>query len=95
MYGQKIYPWAQPIKKMKGKVVILAGGSGGLGSAVAEMVAGRGGVPVIGCLKNRDRADDLARGLREKYGIVPPGCRRGYPRFIDEAALVGRSPQCR
>ena len=48
---------------MKGKSVILAGGSGGLGATVARAVAERGGVPVIGCRQNRERADVLARSL--------------------------------
>src|SRR5262245_36186618 len=58
--------------RMKGKSVILAGGSGGLGSAVAEGLAERGAIPVIGCKSNRDRADALARTLKDKYGVVTP-----------------------
>ncbi|HYR86947.1 MAG TPA: SDR family oxidoreductase [Terriglobia bacterium] len=57
---------------MKGKVIILAGGSGGLGTAVAQNIASRGGVPVIGCLSHRERADNLARTLLEKYGVRAP-----------------------
>jgi NAD(P)-dependent dehydrogenase (short-subunit alcohol dehydrogenase family) len=57
---------------MKGRVVILAGGSGGLGSAVAEAVAARGGIPVIGCKTNRDRASAVAQTILEKYGISAP-----------------------
>ena len=57
---------------MKGKAIILAGGSGGLGSAVAEAIAKQGGVPVIGYLSNRVRADELARNIFEKYGIRAP-----------------------
>src|SRR5947209_6302349 len=57
---------------MKGKSFILAGGSGGLGSAVARAIAERGGVPVIGCRTNRDRAETLARGLTERYGVPAP-----------------------
>ncbi len=57
---------------MKGKSIILAGGSGGLGSAAAEAIASRGGIPVVGCRGNRDRADRLARALLAKYGIAAP-----------------------
>src|ERR1051326_7828318 len=57
---------------MRGKSIILAGGSGGLGTAVAEAIAQRGAIPVIGCKSNRDRADALAASLREKYGIGAP-----------------------
>ena len=56
---------------MKGKAIILAGGSGGLGCAAAEMVAARGAIPVIGCLRNRERADALAERLSERYGVAP------------------------
>jgi NAD(P)-dependent dehydrogenase (short-subunit alcohol dehydrogenase family) len=57
---------------MKGKAVILAGGSGGLGSAVAAAVAERGGIPVIGCKSNRDRAQTVAGEILAKYGIEAP-----------------------
>lgn len=57
---------------MKGKGVILAGGSGGLGVAVAEALAARGAIPVIGCRANRERADHLARRLLEMHGIKSP-----------------------
>lgn len=57
---------------MDGKTVILAGGSGGLGTAVAEAVASQSGIPVIGCLQNRKRAATLSRRLRDRYGVKAP-----------------------
>jgi NAD(P)-dependent dehydrogenase (short-subunit alcohol dehydrogenase family) len=57
---------------MKGKSVILAGGSGGLGAAVAEALADRGAIPIIGCRSNRERADALARNIFDKYDIRAP-----------------------
>jgi NAD(P)-dependent dehydrogenase (short-subunit alcohol dehydrogenase family) len=57
---------------MKGKAVILAGGSGGLGAAVAEMVAACGAVPVVGYLRDRNRANALAARLGEQYGVAAP-----------------------
>jgi len=45
------------------KTVILAGGAGGLGGAVARLTAERGFQPVIGYLRNRDRASALGREL--------------------------------
>jgi 3-oxoacyl-[acyl-carrier protein] reductase len=57
---------------MKGKTVILAGGSGGLGIAVAEALAERGAIPIIGCRANRERADKLAERLLEMHGIRSP-----------------------
>ena len=57
-------------ENLKGKTVILAGGSGGLGSATAEGLAQRGAIPVIGYLQRRERAEDLAARLSETYGVA-------------------------
>lgn len=57
---------------LKGRAIILAGGSGGLGGAVAYDLAARGAIPVIGCKSNRGRADDLARDIWETHRIVAP-----------------------
>ena len=45
------------------RTLILAGGSGGLGSAVARLASERGFKPVIGYLRNKDRAEALAAEL--------------------------------
>ena len=80
---------------MKGKTVILAGGSGGLGAAVATDLAARGAIPVIGCKSNRARAEALARTIFDKYGLRPPvvvGDILENPvrqALIDEALRVG------
>ena len=80
---------------MKHKSVILAGGSGGLGAAVAGSLCERGAIPVIGYFRNRERAEALASRLSATYGIgipVIPGdilsssIRR---RLVDEAQRVG------
>ncbi len=52
--------------------MILAGGSGGLGVAVAEGLANVGAIPVIGYLRNRERAEGLRRRLSEKCGVAVP-----------------------
>jgi NAD(P)-dependent dehydrogenase (short-subunit alcohol dehydrogenase family) len=57
---------------MKGKTVILAGGSGGLGAAVAEMLAQQGAIPVIGYLQNRARADSLSKKISSEHGFPVP-----------------------
>jgi NAD(P)-dependent dehydrogenase (short-subunit alcohol dehydrogenase family) len=57
---------------MKGKTVILAGGAGGLGASVAEQLAERGAIPVIGCRTNVERAELLAKRLSTKYGVRVP-----------------------
>jgi len=45
------------------KTVILAGGSGGLGSAVSRSITEQGFKPIIGYLKNAERASALASEL--------------------------------
>jgi NAD(P)-dependent dehydrogenase (short-subunit alcohol dehydrogenase family) len=45
------------------KTLIVAGGSGGLGSAVARLAAARGYRPVIGYLRQHERAEALASEL--------------------------------
>jgi 3-oxoacyl-[acyl-carrier protein] reductase len=57
---------------VKGRTVILAGGSGGLGSAVAAHVASRGGHPVIGCRSNESAARALSREIESRYGVRAP-----------------------
>ena len=57
---------------MKGRSIILAGGSGGLGAVLAESLAERGAIPVIGCRNNRERADALANTLSQRFGIRVP-----------------------
>ena len=57
---------------MKGKTVILAGGSGGIGAAVADLVASRGGIPVIGCFHNPERARELARDIQSRHAVHVP-----------------------
>ena len=54
---------------MEGKTVILAGGSGGLGSALANFVAARGARPIIGCFRDPDRARQLAREVESRHGV--------------------------
>jgi NAD(P)-dependent dehydrogenase (short-subunit alcohol dehydrogenase family) len=58
--------------QFNGKTIILAGGSGGLGAAVAESLAEKGAIPVIGYFRNRERANGLAKRLLDAYGIRVP-----------------------
>jgi NAD(P)-dependent dehydrogenase (short-subunit alcohol dehydrogenase family) len=80
---------------MKGKAIILAGGPGGLGSTVAEQLASQGAIPVIGYLKNRERAESLAKRLFEKYSVRVPvvggdiGAASTRQQLLDEARNAG------
>jgi len=83
------------MQTMNGKVVILAGGAGGLGPAVAEILAERGAIPVIGYLRNRERAETLASRLKQRHGIQIPLVSGDIldasvrERLIDEAQRAG------
>jgi NAD(P)-dependent dehydrogenase (short-subunit alcohol dehydrogenase family) len=57
---------------MKGQTVILAGGSGGIGAALADWVASRGGIPVIGCRSNAERARSLAARIEQRHAVAAP-----------------------
>jgi NAD(P)-dependent dehydrogenase (short-subunit alcohol dehydrogenase family) len=80
---------------MKGKSIILAGGSGGLGAPVAEALCARGAIPIIGCHRNRDRADALAARLLKEFGAAVPVVSGDIldvsvrARLIDEAQRAG------
>jgi NAD(P)-dependent dehydrogenase (short-subunit alcohol dehydrogenase family) len=74
---------------MKPKTVIFAGGSGGLGAAAARAAAAQGFLPVIGYLRNRERAEALAQELQTAAvggDIAEPEVRR---RLIEAAARAG------
>lgn len=71
------------------RTIILAGGSGGLGSAVARLAAERGYKPVIGYLRNHDRAVALAAELNAPAvaGDLADAAVRG--RLIEAALAAG------
>jgi NAD(P)-dependent dehydrogenase (short-subunit alcohol dehydrogenase family) len=71
------------------KSILLAGGSGGLGAVVSRAVKAAGYRPVIGYLRNRERAEALARELGTVAvggDITEEGVRR---RLIEEAGSAG------
>jgi 3-oxoacyl-[acyl-carrier protein] reductase len=80
---------------LQGKTIILAGGSGGLGAAIAESLAERGAIPVLGYFRNFERAESLARRLSEKHGVRVPAVGGDIldvsvrQRLIDEAQGAG------
>ena len=79
----------------KGKAIILSGGSGGLGAAVAESLVQKGAIPVVGYLRNRERAESLANRLSSQYGINIPAVSGDIlesavrQRLIEEAQRAG------
>ena len=74
---------------MAKRSIIFAGGSGGLGAAAARAAAAQGDCPVIGYLRNRERAELLATDL----GSVAVGgdiLDTAVRKTLIEAALRGK-----
>ncbi len=57
-----------PRDTLRGRVLLLAGGSGGLGAATAVLAAAEGARLVIGYRSKRARAEQLQESLAERYG---------------------------
>ncbi len=51
--------WPMPESVLKGREIVLAGGSGGLGAASSELLAAEGARLVVSYRSNRQRADRL------------------------------------
>ena len=86
-----------PSNTLAGKVVLLAGGTGGLGAATAFLLAREGALVVIGFRSNRSRAESLRNAL------APSGARIELvegdltdpdvpERYIRQATMLG--PLC-
>lgn len=74
---------------LKDRTVILVGGSGGLGSAVARRIAAAGGSAVIGCRRNRERAESLGQEIGAPVvvgDVVEEETRR---RLVETASVTG------
>ncbi len=55
-------------RPLAGRVVLVAGGTGGLGSATAALLARSGAIVVAGFLKDRGRALALKQAVESRYG---------------------------
>jgi NAD(P)-dependent dehydrogenase (short-subunit alcohol dehydrogenase family) len=55
-------------RTLAGKVILLPGGAGGLGSALMALLLREGAIPVVGYRRNRERAERFKKALMEKYG---------------------------
>jgi 3-oxoacyl-[acyl-carrier protein] reductase len=53
---------------LRDRLVLVAGGTGGLGSAVSALLARDGARVIAGFLRNRPRAQKLRQRIRELYG---------------------------
>jgi len=64
----RAYRYEFPQKTLAGKTVVVVGGTGGLGAATVSLLAAEGARLVVGYRANRERAESLARAMREQYG---------------------------
>lgn len=55
---------------LKGKVAVVIGGSGDIGAAVSEQLAGGGATTVVTYVKDADAAEQVVRRLGEQGGIA-------------------------
>ena len=60
-----------PERTLAGLVVIVAGGTGGLGAATAALLVREGAHVVVGFRSNRERAEALRWAMREQFGETP------------------------
>lgn len=81
------YPFEFPERPLAGRVIALAGGTGGLGAATAELLARQGSRIILGYRANHPRAHALAQYLQQRYGcplqlvagaIEDPATRQAY-----------------
>jgi NAD(P)-dependent dehydrogenase (short-subunit alcohol dehydrogenase family) len=56
-----------PEKKLAGKTVIVAGGTGGLGSALVALLAREGATLIVGYRWNRERAESVRKAIQEQF----------------------------
>jgi NAD(P)-dependent dehydrogenase (short-subunit alcohol dehydrogenase family) len=80
-------------KSLAGRVVLVPGGAGGLGAAIAALLVQDGAIPVVGYRSNKGNALALQQKLQDLYGglvhlvegdVADPEARRRYV----EAALA-------
>lgn len=80
---------------LRGRVVVVAGGTGGLGGAAVALLAHEGARLVVGYRTDRARAEALRRSIAEQFGQGPifvegdlalPEVRRAY---LDAAQTMG------
>jgi NAD(P)-dependent dehydrogenase (short-subunit alcohol dehydrogenase family) len=89
-----------PERTLKGKTVIVAGGSGGLGAATVALLAREGAHLIVGYRANRERAEALRRSIESSFrsaislvagDIAAPEVRRAFLAAVDNtgAPLAG------
>ncbi len=78
-------------RPLAGRVILLAGGTGGLGAATAALLITEGAYPILGYRENKGRADLVQQRLQDLYagpvGLVQGDIREAADRkrYIDHA----------
>ncbi|HEU0005704.1 MAG TPA: SDR family oxidoreductase [Terriglobia bacterium] len=82
------------LRPMEGKVILIPGGTGGLGACLMALLLSEGAVPVAGYRSNRTRAEFVKASLESKLGgtvhlvegdVTEEDARR---RYLEEAATL-------
>ena len=91
-YSEYRYDFSR--KALAGRVVLVAGGAGGLGAAISALLLQDGAIPVVGYRSNKGHALAFQQKLQDNYGglvqlvegdLVDPEARR---RYVDAALAV-------
>jgi len=81
-------------RPLAGRVILLAGGTGGLGAATAALLVTEGAYPILGYHTNRGRAELVQQRLQDTYsgpvGLIQSDIREetGRKRFVADALRV-------
>jgi NAD(P)-dependent dehydrogenase (short-subunit alcohol dehydrogenase family) len=95
-YRRFRYEFAE--QTLRGRLAVVAGGTGGLGAATVSLLAREGARLVVGYRANRARAEALQAALAEQFGarlqfvegdLASPAVRRAY---VEAVAALGGPP---
>lgn len=81
-------------RALAGRVILLAGGTGGLGAATAALLITEGAFPILGYHSNKGRAELVQQRLQDNYagpvGLIQADIREaaGRKRLVDDALRV-------
>ena len=81
-------------RSLAGRVILLSGGTGGLGAATAALLVTEGAYPILGYHSNKGRAELVQQRLQDTYGgpvgLIQSDIRdaAGRKRFVDDALRV-------
>ena len=61
------FRYAFPERTLGGRVIVIAGGTGGLGAATVALLAREGARLIVGYRSNRQRAEQFARAMEQQF----------------------------